>query len=536
MHNTEGSISGASFLIALTGLFTAGSVCAGTVGHWSFGGGVPGHAATALPTEVNAPALDAAAAYAGAGAAPAFDADTPCARVWDGVSGGIVNAGNTASLRFVNAGLPANTNSTDGGALTVADNALLRATNLTVEAFVKVGRRVNWPLIAGKRRTDGNGTSWNLDLDNAGRPRVRIDSQPLGSSGGSGGWNQSWTAPVAVEDGKWHHLAFTYSHTDRAVKLYVDHVLRAGGQSFSNLVYDARELRIGQGAGDRAFDGWIDEVRISDEALAPEQFMTPNDPSGTLGHWSFDDGTAGAAAGTLTNQFYAPFLHGAAATSAGGVKPAFSGETPPDTTRRISDGRDGAVVNVANKASLRFVNKGLPDDPASKAGGQVVVPGTLLPAQPTNFTAEAFVKVDRRVTYPQIIGKSRLATGGLSWSLALNASGNLRARFDTQTPPATDGFNQTFESAAKVDDGNWHHAALTYDAPTRSVRLYLDYVEVKTGVTAAPVCNDGGNILIGNGDKAFDGWIDEVRLTGRVLEPDEFLRTVPDVGVVTGVQ
>lgn len=56
---------------------------------------------------------------------------------------------------------------------------------------------------------------------------------------------------------------------------------------------------------------------------------------------------------------------------------------------------------------------------------------------------------------------------------------------------------------------------------------------------ATPIGNwqfDDGDFQIGAGDQAFDGWIDEVRLTDRVLAPAEFLYTVPLAGTVIGVQ
>jgi hypothetical protein len=532
-RHTKGSFI--RLLVAATGISSVCGASGGTVGFWSFDDGTPTNTAAVLTSATSAPALNAAAACVGTGKAPRFDASTPGTCVRAGLAGTPLNIENSASLRFVNAGLPANTNSNDGGCATVTNNALLRATNLTVEAFVKVNRHVNWPLIVGKRRADGSGTSWNLDLDNAGKPRVRIDSQPVGATGGSG-WNQTWASSISIEDGKWHHLAFTYCHTNKAIKLYVDYVQSASGNSASNLVYDASELRIGQGCGDRAFDGWIDALRITDEVLAPEQFATVAETSITTGYWPFDDGATGLAAGTLTNAFNSPFLHGTAAVAFGGVKPTFAAEIPPNETRRISDCTNGPVVNVRNTAALHFVNAGLPGDPTSRAGGQVTIPGTSLPAQATNFTAEAFVKVDRHVNFPQIIGKTRQSTGGLSWSLALNSSGTLRARFDTQIPPGSSGYNQYFESTANIEDGQWHHVALTYDASASRFTLYKDYKPVLAGTTVNPLYMDGGDVKIGNGDKAFDGWIDEVRLTGRVLTPAEFLYTVPVVGSVTAVQ
>jgi hypothetical protein len=45
-----------------------------------------------------------------------------------------------------------------------------------------------------------------------------------------------------------------------------------------------------------------------------------------------------------------------------------------------------------------------------------------------------------------------------------------------------------------------------------------------------------GNFQIGAGDMAFDGWLDEVRLTDLVLEPAEFLYTVPLPGTIILMQ
>jgi hypothetical protein len=259
--------------------------------------------------------------------------------------------------------------------------------------------------------------------------------------------------------------------------------------------------------------------------------MTVTEPSSTRGYWAFDDGPSGATSGTLTNTFYAPLMHGTA-VAMGGAKPTFSSERPPASTPRISSGKNGPAVNLNNDTSLFFVNAGLPANTNSPSGGQVTVTGSSLPAQMTNFTAEAFVRVNRHVNYPQIIGKTRTLTGGYSWSLGLNAFGNLRSRIDSETPPSTSGFNQTLETPAFMEDGKWHHVALTYDYPTKMARLYKDYVKVYEVVTVNPIITDSGDIKIGNGDQAFDGWIDEVRVTDRVLAPAEFLYTVPIKGAM----
>lgn len=519
--------------LTLAALFGAAALHAETVANWRFGDGTPPAAADTLTTEVNAPTLNGTATQNGTGAKPTFSDDRPGDRIWASFTGPLLNSANTTSLRFVNTGLPGDTNSNNGSVMTAPDDPLLRVSNLTVEVFLKVDRRVNFPLVIGKAR-GGNNTSWNLDFDNSGKPRVRIDSGTNFTSG-TPGWNQSWSTSQNVEDGQWHHVAFTYTHATKAVDIYIDYVRRGGGTTYSNLLYDTGQLRVGQGAGGRAFDGWIDEIRISDSVLQPSQFMTVFEPTSTRVYLPFEDGAPAATANVLTNTFYAPLLHGTAGTTTDGigtpVKPVFSADRPPASTSRISDGLDGPIVNW-NDGSLFFVNAGLPVVTNSKAGSVVTIPATSLPAQMTNFTAEGFIKVNRHVDFAQIFGKLRADTGGLAWSLAIVPSGNLRARFDTQIPPASDGFNQNASTSAFVEDGNWHHVALSYDYPTKTYRIYKDYTLAAQGTTVNPLWVDGGSFQIGAGDAAFDGWIDEVRLTDRVLEPAEFLYTVPKEGTV----
>jgi len=169
------------------------------------------------------------------------------------------------------------------------------------------------------------------------------------------------------------------------------------------------------------------------------------------------------------------------------------------------------------------------------------VSGSVSPAQVTNFTAEAFMRVNRFVAFSQIMGKARLDVGstgvsGVCWWLGMNSDSNLMARFDTFIPPGTSGDNQTFETTAFVGDGLWHHVAITYDYPSKTVRLYKDYEKVLESTTTNPMWLDSGDIRFGGSSggrtRSFDGWIDEVRLSDRVLTPDEFLHMIPVKGTV----
>ena len=516
----------AGWVVGCTAIFAVSGLEAETVAYWQFDDGADQAVVNTITPEIN-PMLIGTAYQNDGGPKPTFSGDRPGDRIWASFSGPLLNDANTASLRFVNTGLPDNPNSNTGGVVRIpGSDPSLKATNLTVEAFFKTDRHVNYALLVGKTRSgDGAATSWNLDFDGGGKPRVRIDSQ-----GGliTGQNNQAFESQTSVEDGQWHHVAFTYTHTSQMVRVYVDYIQQ--GEAKTNaapLVYNNDDIRIGQGGGGRAFDGWIDEIRITDDALLPHQFMTVYEPQPTVFRFPFQDAPDGTEANLTTNAVRTRITHGTAGVFTSGIKPIHSAEYAFGDCALITDGLDGAVIST-NTGSLLFTNAGLPSSPAA-SGSVVNVSGNVFIEPVTNFTAEAFICVREHVGYAQVIGKKHAGNDGwIAWSLAYNNDGNLRARFDTSSDGAsTNGHNQTFESSSKVNDGQWHHVAMTYDYPTKTVRLYKDYEIVKEAVTINPVRVDAANYLIGAGDKAFDGWIDEVRLSNRVLAPEQFLRAVP---------
>lgn len=516
-------------LAAASALSITASVSAKTIALWHFDEGVVSNNAVTLSSEYNPEIMVATAGTNDNGTLPYFTENIGLDYLTEGMNGTVIST-NKCSLKFTNSGLP-EMNSSKGGVLTIPYNEIMVLSNLTVEVFVKVDRLVNYPLIIGIVRSGGN-TSWNIDMDNTGKPRLRIDSNPTGVSGGTTpGWNESTTSSVAINDGMWHHLAFTYTHATKKALLYVDYQQRAETTTTFPLVYEMMQMRVGQGCGGRAFDGWLDEIRISDEVLQPNQFlMAPRPVSDTYCYWDFD-GPAGTYADILTNRVYTnPFInlmHGTAGTSGtGAIKPMFTNELPSTVQTFIRDGIDGELIK-SNSTALFFRNSDTNTVPLSKIGGIVRITKPFVPEFPTNFTVEAFVKADRAAKWPQIIGKRRSNGGDFSWSLGVDPPSNeYRCRFDTNPEPGTSnppGFNQVLRSGVMIYDGNWHHIAMSYYTPTKTIKLYVDHKLKATAVTVFPMYLDDGGIEIGAGDQAFDGAIDEVRITKRVLEPEEFL-------------
>ncbi len=280
---------------ALNGILTLTLACgligsvarAETIAYWQFDDGTPSATATTLVSQANSPTLDGTGTKYGSGSNPTFNADRPGAMIADGVGGPILNASNATSLEFANAFTPDETNSQDGSAVVVADpggaDSLLKPASFTAEAFVKFDDLVEYCAIVSKSRADGGGSSWMIDTTSTGKIRARFDTQPIGASSGSG-FNQSFSTTADMFDDQWHHVALTYDGTTRAAKLYVDYALEGSATVTFDLVYDDSMLRIGQGGGGRAFDGWIDEVRLSDTVLTSDQFLAvvPEPASWTL--------------------------------------------------------------------------------------------------------------------------------------------------------------------------------------------------------------------------------------------------------------
>lgn len=84
---------------------------------------------------------------------------------------------------------------------------------------------------------------------------------------------------TALNDGAWHHLAAVYDGIAQELRLYVDYhldgtVAAAVYTSTTNIIGNAKDLWIGAFQNlDREFDGEIDAVRISGEALDPSWFI-----------------------------------------------------------------------------------------------------------------------------------------------------------------------------------------------------------------------------------------------------------------------
>ena len=191
----------------------------------------------------------------------------------------------------------------------VLDDPLLHLTgDLTVEAFVRPfndlpGGGYEPHTIVGKQNHEGSG--YFLDAYNL---YYNQDTGSFCSSVGFGGnLGKFIESGSTFNDNEWHHVAMTYALTgDQAtLSLYVD-----GNQEATD-TFEAVPLYFGDdplhiGAGNygsdpdgtgyfrRNFIGYIDEVRISDVALSPGQFLNVPAPPACEGDFDGDGDVDGS--------------------------------------------------------------------------------------------------------------------------------------------------------------------------------------------------------------------------------------------------
>lgn len=276
--------------LALCWLSFATSADAATLLFYQFTG-TDGSNATSV-TDSSGNGLTGTGSTFGTGAVlPKYASSSPGSVILDGVGGPVINASNSTSVKFENAGVDDASpifNTNRGGRITVS-STLLEPASFTIEMFVRVDSNIQFASLAGKERNGGS--TWLLDTNNVGNAaanvesadsqlRLRVDHQELALGGGNPGFNQNIgsSSPAGLfGDGEWHHIAVTYNDATNTFSFFKDYVAAGSGtinsQGVQDLVHNGGLFFLGNLGGGRAFDGWMDEVRFSDNTLTTDQFL-----------------------------------------------------------------------------------------------------------------------------------------------------------------------------------------------------------------------------------------------------------------------
>ena len=286
-----------------------------------------------------------------------------------------------------------------------------------------------------------------------------------------------------IIDGKWHLLVAVCRRETQLSEIYVDGDFE-NEEDISSLgdISPTGALWIARGYyGSEYQNGTIDEVRIYNRALSPEEVAEHyngifNDESGLVLHLPFSEGRSGR---TLDKSGYNNHgtIHGAEWVNkvTGGLR---------------FDGVDD-YVEVSNAPSLNF--------------------GAI-----DSFSIEAWIKTtvgNRRIVRKRVYPKC--------YSLFLSDE---ELRFEIQS---TAGDWQHIIGTKSLIDGVFHHIVVVRNKVDGKLYLYVD------GVSDAPPSNDltgdltnTGDVFIGSTEiitEVFDGIIDKIRVYKRILNADEIL-------------
>ncbi|WP_158073518.1 LamG-like jellyroll fold domain-containing protein [Actinophytocola xanthii] len=293
----------------------------------------------------------------------------------------------------------------------------------------------------------------------------------------------------AAQVGVWTHLAAVYSRERGQIELYVNGVL-AGTVAHTNTFDTGGGLRIGGGTKNGSvvdlFPGAVDDLSVYNRPLLLTEIRTMSGRDLSLAHhWTLDEGSGTSAADST------------------GARPAVS---------------TGGVTREAGRVSNSVRTNGV-DGALSTTGIDV--------RNDQSFTVAAWVNLDNYAC------DYRCTVDAVSVDGPQSSKFRLGHRVDMdQNPlgswvfemPSSDG--TSYEAAVSFDPadvGQWVHLVGVYDAPSRTLWLYVNGNRIDNGTLLSPWQATGG-VLIGRGKvngaaaEFWPGGIDDVRMYSGALD------------------
>lgn len=413
---------------------------------------------------------------------------------------------------------------------------------ITIEAFVcTTGGTYNlFAPIVGSVSAGSSLTSerWALYMRDDGTIAVRFTT-----NAGTTIWHEGDNQGTAkVNDGAWHHVAFTYD--GEYARIYVDYVLdknskgqdRVFGKSGTIPTYSDDNITwIGgypyedKSYGSRKYPGVIDEVRVSSATLTSDQFlrMQPldGDPD-VLAYVTFDP--------EERNEYDSGLSNGVDLSCCTRQRAYFKSVSGANDSRFDTETKVGAVLAgkaetghwIENAASFYQETNGV-----GKANfiQMPAASSRIRGNDGTNasYTVEMFFKTRGQVrgsaNQRQVLMK--LGQGSGYFNVLFRGDAYL---FYVSGMANTNYFDSVTMNA---DDGKWHHVAVVVDGAAQKVSFYFDYRHEASRTGALPDIGSATSITFGAKEGGegqwFDGWMDGIRVTRRALSPSEFLTTHP---------
>ncbi len=150
--------------------------------------------------------------------------------------------------------------------VSVPYNATLEPADVSVSAWFKTSANPSGDMQIASKRLFSTQGSYSLGLKQSNSWKIEWGSY-------DSSWDLVYSDVSNYNDGRWHHIVGV--NDGMVNKLYVDGVLQTQTDSDATLTYDQDSLFIGSynppGPGQSWFNGLIDEVRVYNRALSPDE-------------------------------------------------------------------------------------------------------------------------------------------------------------------------------------------------------------------------------------------------------------------------
>lgn len=212
------------------------------------------------------------------------------------------------------------------------------STSFTVEVWVKT--TATGTIYPFWRLDDGARKGWQCFLSGGGRPAINLSYRNY-----SPPYKLVVYANTTVNDGEWHHVAWTYTASNCAtiskVEFYIDGMLQTNKVIQRNTL-NCRDFYNPTGqAATHYMGGQIDDLRVWNTVVSGSTLAAWKDQSITASHpnwgsmaayYTFDEGTTGATSGPVPDSYGNKngYNYGAEWIDEGGGGGGPGGNNPPD--------------------------------------------------------------------------------------------------------------------------------------------------------------------------------------------------------------
>jgi len=323
-----------------------------------------------------------------------------------------------------------------------------------------------------------------------------------------------WTTSNAITLNTWNHVTMTWGGTNNAsgVHIYVNGVEASYAGAIDgtgNQIDDSSfNLLLGDSfSSNRAFDGYMDEVRIYNYVRSQAQIAWDFNRGAPVANWSFDEcqGTvihdsAPKSNRTATRLDATLTIGGTSTNTSAGT---CSSGTSTEAWNNGSSGKRNASISLDGT-----------DDYAS------IADNALLDVT-SGITLAAWVKFDS-VAEQAILSKWGTGANEASYSMGTHWVTNDEFYLALDSNGTVPGSYFVTSTNANLTTGVWYHLVATWDADNGTL-LYMDGKQLATSATGTPptvVFAGVNDLFLGafdGGGNPLDGQLDEAQIFSYAL-------------------